>query len=240
MSKTTKIIAALGVVAGLGVAALPAFTYATATISEDVDLVVEVPSAIAIEISGNNDSGDYNAVAGVNPSDAELKNTDGNVITAITGTSSSKAVILPNAIVEGGTSTGQEPTFKSTIKVTTNATGGYNLAVKATTSTSLTSGSDTIPAIAAASASFTQGTAAWGVRTAADYSSTDTGATPAAIKNDKWYPVELTDQTIRTAKASASGYTQEVSDVYYGVATDDAQPTGTYKTNLTYTATTAN
>ena len=177
MSKTTKIIAALGVVAGLGVAALPAFTYATATISEDVDLVVEVPSAIAIEISGNNDSGDYNAVAGVNPSNAQLKNTDGNVITAIAGTSSSKAQILPNAIVEGGTSTGQDATFKSTIKVTTNATGGYNLAVKATTSTNLTSGAgDTIPPLAAAAASFTQGTAAWGVKTAADYSSSDSGA----------------------------------------------------------------
>ena len=56
MSKTTKIIAALGVVAGLGVAALPAFTYAE-TVSGDAQVLVEVESAIAMQIEGNNDSG---------------------------------------------------------------------------------------------------------------------------------------------------------------------------------------
>lgn len=55
MSKTTKIIAALGVVAGLGVAALPAFTYATESATGDVEVQVEVDPAIAMTISGNND-----------------------------------------------------------------------------------------------------------------------------------------------------------------------------------------
>ncbi len=56
MSKTTKIIAALGVVAGLGVAALPAFTFAVGpSVSGDVDLYVEVQPAIAMTITGNND-----------------------------------------------------------------------------------------------------------------------------------------------------------------------------------------
>lgn len=58
MSKTTKIIAALGVVAGLGVAALPAFTFATdPSVSGDVQVLVEVEPAIAMAITGNNDSG---------------------------------------------------------------------------------------------------------------------------------------------------------------------------------------
>ena len=57
MSKTTKIIAALGVVAGLGVAALPAFTYATESVSGQVEVDVEVESAIAMTIVGNNDDG---------------------------------------------------------------------------------------------------------------------------------------------------------------------------------------
>lgn len=78
MSKTTKIIAALGVVAGLGVAALPAFTYAAETVSGNVDLLVEVNPAIAMTISGNNDNGDHAAAPsyyavtpeeGDNPSD---------------------------------------------------------------------------------------------------------------------------------------------------------------------------
>lgn len=55
MSKTTKIIAALGVVAGLGVAALPAFSYAESTTGE-VEVQVEVLPAIAMTISGNNDT----------------------------------------------------------------------------------------------------------------------------------------------------------------------------------------
>lgn len=68
MSKTTKVIAALGVVAGLGVAALPAFTYATETVTGDVEVQVEVVPAIAMTITGNNDGGThapvtYSAVA---------------------------------------------------------------------------------------------------------------------------------------------------------------------------------
>lgn len=58
MSKSTKIIAALGVVAGLGVAALPMATFATYTpqsVSGDVDVIVEIPEAIAMTIVGNND-----------------------------------------------------------------------------------------------------------------------------------------------------------------------------------------
>ncbi len=64
MSKTTKIIAALGVVAGLGVAALPAFTFAEST-TGDVDVIVEVSPAIAMTITGNNDnSSHYGTQAG--------------------------------------------------------------------------------------------------------------------------------------------------------------------------------
>ncbi|MBR5620954.1 hypothetical protein IKW75_00505 [Candidatus Saccharibacteria bacterium] len=67
MSKTTKIIAALGVVAGLGVAALPAFTFAEGepSVTGDVEVVVEVEPAIAMTITGNNDNGEhYNGASG--------------------------------------------------------------------------------------------------------------------------------------------------------------------------------
>lgn len=49
MSKSTKIIAALGVVAGLGVAALPLSTYA-ATDSKDVTFSVEVGESISLAV----------------------------------------------------------------------------------------------------------------------------------------------------------------------------------------------
>ena len=63
MSKTTKIIAALGIVAGLGVAALPAFTFAVEPVTGDVEVQVEVQPAIAMTIEGNNDNGNHKAKA---------------------------------------------------------------------------------------------------------------------------------------------------------------------------------
>lgn len=85
MSKSTKIIAALGVVAGLGVAALPAFTYAAQTpaaTTGDVDVLVEVQPAIAMTITGNNDSGSLSgdgafAADAVTPEGAENPSEEG-------------------------------------------------------------------------------------------------------------------------------------------------------------------
>ena len=86
MSKSTKIIAALGVVAGLGVAALPAFTYAADPVSTtgNVEVDVEVLPAIAMTISGNNDNGEhYNPTTAqyvytaVTPSGAENPSEEG-------------------------------------------------------------------------------------------------------------------------------------------------------------------
>ena len=50
MSKSTKVIAALGVVAGLGVAALPLSSFAAST--GDVNVKVEVGSTISMTIDG--------------------------------------------------------------------------------------------------------------------------------------------------------------------------------------------
>ncbi|MBR2588887.1 hypothetical protein IKE84_00905 [Candidatus Saccharibacteria bacterium] len=60
MSKSTKIIAALGLAAGLGVASIPVATFALPStepyaVDGNVDLYVEIPTAIAMTIKGNND-----------------------------------------------------------------------------------------------------------------------------------------------------------------------------------------
>lgn len=79
MSKSTKIIAALGVVAGLGVAALPAFSYATENVTGDVQVQVEVLPAIAMTISGNNDGGTHSATSfkAVTPEGSEVPSEEG-------------------------------------------------------------------------------------------------------------------------------------------------------------------
>ena len=64
MSKTTKIIAALGVVAGIGVASLPLASYADGetSVSGNVRVEVEISPAIAMRIHSNADDYTYTAV----------------------------------------------------------------------------------------------------------------------------------------------------------------------------------
>ena len=64
MSKTTKIIAALGVVAGIGVASLPLASYAEGetSVSGNVRIEVEISPAIAMRIHSNADDYTYSEV----------------------------------------------------------------------------------------------------------------------------------------------------------------------------------
>ena len=228
MSKSTKIIAALGVVAGLGVAALPAFTYAAESVTGDVQVDVEVLPAIAMTITGNNDdSSNYDdgttSYASVdNFAPATTSGTlDGHTIpaTAVLGTSSSYTSLLPNAVIEGDT-------FKSTITVYTNASAGYTLTMKdsdTTVALTHTNGSDTIPATAATT--LTAGTAAWGYRVG---TSGDWLAVPASDA--------ASDASIKATSAKTSG--GDATTVEYGVATAADQATGVYTDTIVYTATT--
>ena len=227
MSKTTKIIAALGVVAGLGVAALPAFTYA-AEVSGDVDVIVEVEPAIAMRIVGNNDtasgygnvkikSDDINTIGSQDVSD---------FVTTGAATSSSKYQVLPYSVLNGNDTNG----FKSTITVYTNA-GYYGLSIKDADSTlDLVNGSSVIPAGVPGSGDttfdLTAGTPAWGY--VVDTASTDgTG----------YSPITASDVEIKHEVAVAAGNS---TVVYYGAATSATQATGNYVDTLTYTAVSAN
>ncbi|MBR3233908.1 hypothetical protein IKG12_03575 [Candidatus Saccharibacteria bacterium] len=237
--KSTKIIAAAGVVAGLGVAALPAMTFASETVNGSVDLYAEVKPAIAMTIVGNNDTNSHAGTAGTNaavavkaPTEAtKIGNTDisSYEVTTASKASSSWVDVLPNAYVDGDDTNG----FKSTITVYTNNQGGYHLAVKAPTSTALTRvGTSTQPTIPAgvpesgqATFDLEGGTAAWGYV-----------VNTAATDGEGYSPVTTSDVDIQTTSApTTSG---DVTTVYYGVATAADQATGQYKGTITYTATT--
>jgi len=272
MSKTTKIIAALGVVAGLGVAALPAFTFATGpSTTGNVEVDVEVEAAIAMTIVGNNDDGSlYNGGVAFtytevqnptgNPSEnkyyeliegnyvlseddevdendtyytrssnyASVDNSaptgvavvDGHTAATISGTSSSYTKLLPNAASD-------DSTFKSTIKVYTNATSGYTLTLNdQDTNTSLVKGDNeaTIPAVGTVSGNqVVAGTAAWGYKVG-------DGAAWLAVPDS-----EAEGATIKTRGTATEG--GEETTVYYGVSTASDQATGVYKDTIVYTAT---
>lgn len=298
MSKSTKIIAALGVVAGLGVAALPAFTFAAET-TGDVEVVVEVEPAIAMTITGNNDDGskttasvnyvikavevggDVTGLYELDSSDGWVatsdstaqsgttyyervtitrqgvdnfdpagmastttpldKSLDGHPIpvTAIAGTSSSYAKLLPNALFEGSGAAGNG--FRSTITVYTNNESGYTLAVKdKDTNTSLmhSTGKYSIQARAGA---LSAGTNGWNfdvIRHGATESSTFTPTEDGATE-------ELTNQAITASDVEIDNWTAKTSSgrdtiVDYNVATDADQATGVYSDIIVYTATTNN
>lgn len=237
MSKTTKIIAALGVVAGLGVAALPAFTYAE-TVSGNADVYVELESAIAMTIVGNNDDTDgdgtassqqyttdpvtagvgVSAPAGASAIDTYIPAT----MDIANGRSSSYISMLPNDSKHGSDANG----FKSTITVYTNDSG-YTLSIGALSAlANQKSGSS---ATIAATGIVKAGTAGWGyavdtpVATDSDGTTANYAVAAADIK-DGTGPTNDGDETV----------------VYYGVSTDADQETGVYKATVTYTATTDN
>ncbi len=213
MSKSTKVIAALGVVAGLGVAALPAFTYATSTVAGQVTLSVDVSEAIAMTILGNGDGG----TAGVDvytPTGADV--IDGHNIGTLYDssslqTSSSTVSLLPNAA--------DTTTATSAVTVYTNAAGGYTLTVKdADATTALSDGAGhTIPA----GATITAGTAAWGYK-------------GGSVTN--FAAISATEATVYSQNAPTSG--GQTTNMTYGVSTASDQATGTYTDTIIYTATT--
>lgn len=232
MSKTTKIIAALGVVAGLGVAALPAFTYA-AEVSGNADIYVEVDSAIAMQIVGNNDDREmYDDTKTDGP--AKAYSPDGSTIIdgqSITGfdlgtaleSSSSYVKMLPNELKN----------TKSTVSIWTNNAAGYSLDVKANTSADMTNGTDTIAAIAGTPA---VGTPGWAFKVAGATGKTNVGTVQGTFANDS--QMTIADQTIVSSAAKTSG--GDAFDVTYDIATKNDQQTGIYHVELTYTATTNN
>ena len=215
MSKTTKIIAALGVAAGLGVAALPAASFAASTVAGEVNVSADVNEAIAMTITGNGDSTGQ-GVDVFTPSNATTidGHSGGTAYDPENLQSSSSTVsLLPNAA--------DTTTATSTIKVYTNAAGGFTLSVKdADSNTALVNGSDSSATIPAG-ATITPGTAAWGYKGG---SVTDFAA------------ISATDETVYTQSTPTSG--GQTINMVYGVSTASDQKTGTYSDTIIYTATT--
>ena len=216
--KSTKIIAAAGVVAGLGVAALPAMTFATEHVDGQVTLTAEVESAIAMTIHGNGDGANVDGVDVFSPSAVANKTIAGHAtpVTAVTGPSSSTVSLLPNDV--------DTSTATSTITVYTNDSGYTLVVADADNDTKLKqSGSGDVPYIPALtqSSDIAAGTAAWGYKV---------GSTATT-----WLAVPAANETAASITPAASG---TGIDVYYAVSTAADQAQGTYTDTIVYTATT--
>ncbi len=137
MSKMSKAIAVLGVVAGLGVAALPLSSYAAdptgASASKAAQVVVEVGGAISIEI------------------------TNPGTVTQVSGvTVANDTLTLNQAKINGAISKGSLG-----VRVLTNAAEKYSLNMKAQGTTDMVGSGTAAGSSIKTTASLAQGTAGW-------------------------------------------------------------------------------
>ena len=140
------------------------------------------------------------------------------------------------------TGAGVQTIASDTVTVSTNDSSGYTLQLAETgASATLTSGSNTI---AASSGSQTtpvvMATNTWGYRVdslggfgAGPTSAASNAAISGTIKF-AGVPATASPNTLKTTATTASN---DTTTVWYGVATNTTQPSGTYTNSVTYTAT---
>lgn len=141
------------------------------------------------------------------------------------------------------TGSGAQTIASDTVTVSTNDSAGYTLQLaESAAPTALTSGGNTIPASSGTQvAPVAMSVNTWGYRvdSIGGFGAGPTsGATSAAISGSIKFaavPVTASPNTIKTTAGTA---TNDTTTVWYGVAANTSQASGTYTNSVTYTATT--
>ncbi len=140
------------------------------------------------------------------------------------------------------TASGAQTIASDTVTVSTSDTSGYTLTLAETSgSSNLVSGSDTIPPSSGSQgAPIAMAVNTWGYRVdsiggfgAGPTSGQNSAAISGTIKFAA-VPATGSPNTIKTTSGTASN---DTTTVWYGVAADTTQPSGTYTNSVTYTAT---
>lgn len=139
------------------------------------------------------------------------------------------------------TGSGVQTIASDTVTVSTNDTSGYTLQLAETSGASaLTNGGNTIPASAGTqTAPVAEAANTWGYRVdgvGGFGAGTTTAQNSAAIGSDTFaaVPATASPNTIVTTSGTASNAT---TSVWYGVAANTSQASGTYTNSVTYTVT---
>ena len=187
MSKMSKAIAVLGVVAGLGVAALPLSTYAAgSSATKNAQVQVQVEGAIAIDI--------------VTPTASE----DDTTGVTLTGALLDLQTIKVNGDPAVGT---------MGVRVATNNATGYTLTVKAATATGMVGSGNAQGFTIPANAAVTKGTAGWAFKGGDITANTAISTTGSTLKSTSAAPTgtqvdgkasETTDVTFTVAADSTT------------------------------------
>lgn len=250
--KSTKIIAGLGVVAALGVAALPfgafaadrtavsnkATTTAQAS-SDDADVTVQVmvDDTIAIRITGSEKiwTWDETESKWVVSDQTDQKDFDG--VADIEGPITSIEMVNNDL-----------KTLNNNVYVTTNSTNGYKLYVKANDNAALrhytnntvdsdamTNTNKNIPAAGELEA-LAKGTAKWGLRAANSDENGTVAANFADAAKVTGAALDASGNGALVYTSDGKAYDADLTTITYGVATSGTQASGLYQASLTYTA----
>lgn len=160
----------------------------------------------------------------------------GSVISLLTSSGTVSIDTTPNG-------TGVQTIAGDTVTVSTNDSSGYNLTLNETTAVgTLTDGAKTI---AATSGTFAAPTAlavnTWGYRVdgAGTFGAGPTAAASnAAISSSITFAKVPATASPDTLKSTGGVATNDVTTVWYSVATNTSTASGTYTNDVTYTATT--
>jgi len=169
---------------------------------------------------------------------ATTSTTINSAISSVISVFTSNGTVAANVTPTGG---GAQTIASDTLTVSTNDTLGYTLQIADTdATTTLVSGGNTIPASAGSQASpIAQAVNTWGYRVdgVGGFGAGPTsGQNSAAIGSVTFagMPASSSPNTIKTTSTTASN---DTTTVWYGVAENTSQPTGTYSDSVTYTAT---
>ena len=226
MTKLNRVIAGLGVVAGLGVALAPLSAFAetatTTTVVDTLQVTVGESITFGIDANGDRDYGDTDDIAPV-------VHTDGT-----TGTWDDAASI--NATLSRDMVAGEkdENFGQTALKVISNANGGYDIKAAGTALT----GPATVNSVAnpASGKTIPKGTSIDGSHSNWAYKAAVSGGSLelSGVTADTW--TAAPDNATKIAGSTAvSANTGDTLTVTYGVSVDGAQTAGTYSGTMTYT-----
>ena len=239
MSKSTKIIAGLGVAAALGVAALPVATFAaqtSTTYSGQVALSATIADELSITIDGD-------------PMSTEAPITEGTDVTFMTpakGTEGTDGYVAPSANLAAGKF---YKAGNTQIVIATNVPNFYTLQAAGTVLES----DDATIAVAGTDASGENGLTGgengdpysgdskWGIKVSgvdknSSAISLSDGTDPTAFAGASKYLIGTSATTVDYAAVSA-GNIENTYSVEYGLGINEAQSSGVYTGTATYTVT---
>jgi hypothetical protein len=171
---------------------------------------------------------------------ATTTTTISSVISPVISLLTSNGTVNVNVLPDG---TGKQTIASDTVTVSTNDSSGYTLTIADTdATTTLVSGGNSISASAGTQTTpVTQVVNTWGYAVAGvgGFNSSGYGAvsnqTISGTLKFAGMPASGSANTIKTTSGVGSS---DTSTVWYAVAVDTTQPSGTYTDSVTYTATT--